>query len=507
MFVLTPEQMQRADRAACDRVGDVALMRTAGVRVAQMARRYVKGRRIALFAGPGNNGGDAFAAAAELAASFTCTVYAAANDAPSPAREDAIRRARASGATIEPMPRTAADASAALAECDLAIDGLFGTGARLPIPQSYRSLVEALDVVDAAVLAIDIPSGVDAASGAVEGPAVRADATVALAALKPGLLLDPGLDRVGTLWCAHIGIEARELGAQVNGYATLDDAAFLDLLPHRSADADKRAAGAPLVVAGSQQFPGAAVLCARGAARAGAGYVTVATSAAAAPALRAHLVEQVVVTYDDARPAAEVVDDLLDIASHNSAIGIGPGLPLDERTGEIVRGLVARTTLPVVADASALFHFAKHLDELRGKPLVVTPHASEFARLSGGGTVAPNERAKRLREFTQRTGIVTLLKGRTTLIDDGSTLHLNTTGTSALATAGTGDVLTGIIATLLAQGLSPLDAARAGAYWHGLAGQWCARRRPVGVVAGDLPKALAAAVPPRPKASDLIRVL
>jgi NAD(P)H-hydrate epimerase len=148
------------------------------------------------------------------------------------------------------------------------------------------------------------------------------------------------------------------------------------------------------------------------------------------------------------------------------------------------------TALPMVADASALFHLAKHLPEFTQKPLVLTPHAGEFARLSGKGTVEPKERLPRLRAFVAEYGIATLLKGRTTLISDRTTVHVNPTGTAALATAGTGDVLTGIIATLLSQGLTPLDAARAGAFWHGLAGSCAAADRPVGVIASDVAAAL-----------------
>jgi NAD(P)H-hydrate epimerase len=138
---------------------------------------------------------------------------------------------------------------------------------------------------------------------------------------------------------------------------------------------------------------------------------------------------------------------------------------------------------------------SKHLDLLRGNRCVVTPHAGEFARLSGRGTIAPGTRVERIREFVDRTGITTLLKGSDTLIYDGTTIHINPTGTNALATAGTGDVLSGIIATLLAQGLSPVDAARAGAYWHGLAGQRTAEKRRVGVIASDVAEALGEALP------------
>jgi NAD(P)H-hydrate epimerase len=241
-----------------------------------------------------------------------------------------------------------------------------------------------------------------------------------------------------------------------------------------------------------------------GAARAGAGYVTTATPAPAATALRTHLIEQVVITIDPQSDAQTAIDNLLDVAKRNSSVAVGPGLSLDDRTGEIVRGFVKACDLPIVADASALFHFAKNLEMLRGKRIVLTPHEGEFARLSGKGTVKEEERVERLREFVDRTGITTLLKGQATLIYDGTTMHVNTTGTSALATAGTGDVLTGIIATLLSQGLAPVDAARAGAYWHGLAAKHAASIRPRGVIARDVYESLAAALPKAPSGDQVL---
>ena len=352
-----------------------------------------------------------------------------------------------------------------------------------------------LDARERTVLAIDIPSGIDALTGAVAGDAVRATLTVTLAAAKPGLLLEPAREYVGELVCADIGIPEATLAAQPRSFAALDDAAFLELLPRRAADTDKRGAGAPLIVAGSAQFPGAAILCARAAARAGAGYVTVATPGSAATALRAHLVEQVVVELSDAAEPEAIAQELVDISRRNGAVAIGPGLGLDERTAKIFRLFLEANRLPIVVDASGLFHLSKHLDLLRERPCVVTPHAGEFARLSGLGTIAPGTRVERIREFVNRTKITTLLKGSDTLIYDGSTVHINTTGSNALATAGTGDVLTGIIATLLSQGLSPVQAACAGAYWHGLAGREAARKRGVGVVAGDVVNALSDALP------------
>jgi ADP-dependent NAD(P)H-hydrate dehydratase / NAD(P)H-hydrate epimerase len=495
IYVLTPDAMRTVDAQAIASVGEDALMRNAGRCIAEALRAMAGPEKpIVAFAGPGNNGGDAFAALAELSPVYECTIAADMAGRRSEGRAAAEARAAAAGVRVRPLPSDEREALALLEDA-IGVDGLFGTGARLPLPDAYRHLSRALDARRSLVLAIDIPSGVDALTGAVTDDAVRATATVTLAAVKPGLLLEPAREHAGELWCGRIGIDDATLAAQPREFAALDDEAFLRLLPRRAADTEKRSAGAPLVIAGSAQFPGAAVLCARGAARAGAGYVTVATSSSAANLLRAHLVEQVVVELSDTASPEAIAQELVEVSKRNGAVAIGPGLGLDDRTGQIFARFLQANQLPIVVDASGLFHLSKRLELLRGKPCIVTPHAGEFARLSGRGTIAPGTRVERIREFVDRTGITTLLKGSDTLIYDGSVVHINPTGTNALATAGTGDVLTGIIATLLAQGLAPVDAARAGAYWHGLAGQRAQEQRRVGVVAGDVAEALGAALP------------
>ena len=481
MIVLTPAEMREADAQACSELGDVALMRSAGKAIALVARRYLARGRIVAFAGPGNNGGDAFAALAELPG-FERAIYAQSASTPSAARADAEARARAAGVRVLPFPENETQAREAMQDAQIVIAGLLGTGARLPLPPEFQMLVRALDAHAVSVIAIDLPAGVDGTSGTLVQPALRPRATVQLGAVKSGVLLAPR-EHTGEIAIADIGMPKAILESHARTYAALDDAQLFAMLPQRKAGDDKRSAGAPLVIAGSQQFPGAAVLCAMGAARAGAGYVTVATPRDAAPAIRMHLLEQVVVTIESA-------DDLLEVAARSSSIAIGPGLGLDDETGEIVREILRRAELPIVADASALFHLAKYLEPLRGRRIVVTPHAGEFARLSGKGTIAQGKRESRLREFVDRTGITTLLKGEPTLIYGGGKMHVNTSGTPALATAGTGDVLTGIIATLLAQGLSIEDAACAGAYWHGMAAQRASRMRPRGVIARDVYESL-----------------
>ncbi len=507
MRVLTAEQMRAADAAAVAerggdaRGGDVALMHAAGAALAEaLCVLAPSARRLIAFAGPGNNGGDAYAAFAEYAAASPCerVVYAQPVSALSAARRDAQDRAHAAGVVTRPFPRNADEARAAIDQADLVLDAIYGTAGRRDLSDELRTVIDALAQSEARVLAVDVPTGIDATTGEIGSCAVRAEVTVTLGAPKLGLLLEPGRSYAGRIFVGDLPLG--DALARVDGmsFAALADAEFLALLPRRSAQSDKREAGAPLVLAGSEQFPGAGVLCAYGAARAGAGYVTVASSGPATAALRAHLIEQVVVAYDES-DIARAIDDLLDLTKRSNAVGLGPGLSLSDATGAIVRGFIEKLDRPFVADASALFHLGKHLDILRNKQCVVTPHAGEFARLSGEGTLAPGSHVARLRSFVARTGVTTLLKGNATLIDDGTTMHVNVTGTNALATAGTGDVLTGMIATLLAQGLSPVDAARAGAYWHGLAGQRAQRERRVGVIAGDVAQALGAALPQRPQ--------
>ncbi|HEY0797598.1 MAG TPA: NAD(P)H-hydrate dehydratase [Candidatus Baltobacteraceae bacterium] len=503
--VLTAQAMHELDAAAVARDGEVELMRRAGKAIAQLVRAMCSHGRIVALAGYGNNGGDALAALAELDASYERIAIAFdPGERVSDARRDALARARARGVTI--IAASDAARETYLTRPHFFLDGLLGVGARAGMSDDLRRLTGALNRSGGTVLALDVPTGVDATTGVAEDDAVVAAATIAIGAMKLGLLLEPARPYVGALWLDDIGMSAPALATSTSPeYFALDEASAHALLPRRKAEGDKRTSGAPLVIAGSEQFPGAAVLCTHAAARAGAGYVTLATPRSAAQSIRAHLIEQVVVPFDESN-SERATQEILDVAKRCSSIAIGPGLGLDENIGTIVRSVISATSLPLVIDASGLFHLAKHLDILRGKLAVLTPHAGEFARLSGGGSVTPTTRLTRLRAFVGEHGIVTLLKGQATLIDDGRRVAVNVTGTSALATAGTGDVLTGIIATLLAQGLSPFDAATLGAYWHGLAGQFAARQRPIGVIAGDLPEVLADSAPQRRTLSAPLRI-
>ncbi len=491
--VLLPEQLRSLDAASCERVGEIALMRTAGERIAACIDDLLpRGGRVVALAGPGNNGGDAFAALASLERQHERIVLELPSAKRSAARADAEECAAKSG--VRRIAWSDIDArNAALSRAELFVDGIYGSGARLPLDATACDAIAALAAHRVPCVAIDLPTGLDTGSGAVPGISVRAHVTVALGALVPAHLLDPARAFVGKLILADIGFPPDLLSALPARFVTLDGASARAAMPQRDERADKRSAGSLLAIAGSEQFPGAAVLCARAAARAGAGYVTVAAPAAAVPALRAHLIEEIVVALpDDPREASAILHDL---EKRHSALAIGPGLGLSENVGNLVRDRLRATTLPAVVDASALFHLAKHLDILRGRTAILTPHEGEFARLSGEGSVREGTRVERLRSFVERTGVTTLLKGRDTLVDDGRTTAINPSGTNALATAGSGDVLTGAIAALLAQGCTPFTAGALGAFWHGRAGQAAERQRRIGVTAGDIIEALGNALP------------
>jgi len=499
MRVVDAAQMRSLDAYVMRRLGETELMRRAGIGIAEVLRSRASGGHVVGFAGPGDNGGDVFALCAELAGSARCTILA--HDAPrlSPARRAAEEHARATGVQMLPFPTSRAAVQSMLVDATLLLDGMLGIGAR-PDTTAFAEVIAAINETALPVCAVDIPTGIDATDGTVSAAgAVRAAITCTLGRPKTGLFSETARAYIGELWLIDIGTTDADIDAVIaeaaeRRYTVLTPRAFIDALPQRAPLVDKRSAGAPLLVAGSSAFPGAAVLSARGAARAGAGYVTVVTPQHAVSVLQSHLLEQVVVGLETS-DAASAIACILQSAQRAQALAIGPGIDREPQMGAILRGVLEQTTLPVVIDAGALEHLADHLHLLRDRACVITPHEGEFARLTRTEPGSPQTRRARLRAFVDRTGITTLLKGNVTLIDDGRTMYFNPTGTPALATAGTGDVLTGMIATLLAQGCSPLHAASLAAYWHGLAGQVAARRRRVGVIAGDLPDLLARALP------------
>jgi ADP-dependent NAD(P)H-hydrate dehydratase / NAD(P)H-hydrate epimerase len=444
----------------------------------------VYGSRIVVLAGSGDNGGDALYAAALLAGHGAAVVAVAAGDRVHDEGAAALRGA--GGRLLAAGDGTAADA---LGRADLIIDGLLGIGGRggLREPAArLAGLTEAARGDGAVVVAVDLPSGVDAGTGEVAGPAVRADVTVTFGTWKPGLLIDPGASHAGTVELIDIGL-GPSLGAPAASALQADDVAAI--LPRPSAESDKYRRGVLGVLAGSEQYTGAAVLATGSAIHGGAGMVRLVSAEAALAAARQHWPELVMTPADAGRPAESIKG-----AGRVQAWAAGPGMG----TGDDAAGLLAAvlaTDLPVLVDADGITILAAHRDLLRrSAPTLITPHAGELARLTGAdrGSIE----ARRLEHATAAAaelGITVLLKGSTTVIaEPDGTVWVNSTGSAWLATAGSGDVLSGLAGALLAQGIAPAPAAAAAAYLHGIAGRLASRDAPIG--ASDLIAALPEAI-------------
>ncbi|MFP5377761.1 MAG: NAD(P)H-hydrate dehydratase [Acidimicrobiia bacterium] len=430
--VLTPEEMGEVDRAAPEPVE--VLVARAGAAVARAAVRLMGGaygRRVVVVAGKGNTGADGRLAA------------------------DRLRRAGVRVTVVE-----ASAAPAALPACDLVVDAAYGTGFR----GDYRAPAPP---PGAPVLAVDIPSGVDGLTGEAGEGAVRARATVTFAALKPGLLLGAGRDRAGTVEVVDIGLDVTGAGAHL-----VEDADVR--VPPRGRDAHKWQS-AVFVAAGSPGMTGAALLAGRAALRAGAGNVRLGVPGADVALLP--LAEMVGV----ALPARGWADAVLEASSRCRALVTGPGLGREEASVAQVRRLLEGAGLPAVVDADGLA--AVGGGEAPGAPpRVLTPHDGEYGRLSGSPPGA--DRMAAARALAGRTKAVVLLKGPTTVVaaPDG-TVRLAASGRPQLATAGSGDVLSGMIGAFLARGLGGLDAASFAAHAHGAA---AALGPAEGLVAGDV---------------------
>lgn len=462
LALLTPAEMARADEMAGN---GPALMEAAGRAVARAIQSRFRPCRVLVLAGPGNNGGDGYVAARHLErAGWDAAVAPLAPPRPG---SDAAAAASSWRGPVRGL------VAAEVARAGLVVDALFGAGLARPLDPA---LAELLGGVAAPLVAVDMPSGVCGATGAVRGFAPQAALTVTFFRRKPGHLLNPGRDLCGEVVLADIGLPARVL--ETIGPRAFANGPALWSLPRPGAATHKHSRGHVVVLCGAQ-MPGAARLAARAARRAGAGLVTLACmEPGLAPGLR--LAEPGLLVSE--APLGALMDSL-----PRAVFLAGPGLPPDAATRAALHALRAAGRA-LLLDAGALTACAGAPELLAGATLL-TPHAGEFARVFG----PPGEdRPAALRAAAARSGAVVLLKGSDTLIaaPDGR-LVVNHGAPPWLATGGTGDVLAGIAAALLAQGMPPLEAAAAAAWWHGAA----ARHMGPALLAEDLPEALAAARP------------
>ncbi|GAA2447862.1 NAD(P)H-hydrate dehydratase [Streptomyces lavendulocolor] len=458
------ETVRAAEAELMARLPDGALMQRAAAGLAAACAGLlgrVYGARVVLLVGSGDNGGDALYAGARLArrgAGVSAVLLGPR------AHEGGLAALRAAGG------RVVEDPSAALERADLVMDGITGIGGRGGLRPEAARVVRAARDSGAVLVAVDLPSGVDADTGEVAGEAVHADATVTFGAYKPGLLIDPGRERAGALRLVGIGLS---LPPEPDVEA-LQHADVARLLPVPVGESDKYRRGVVGIVAGSARYPGAAVLAVTGALRGGAGAVRYVGPAG--DAVLARHPETLV----HAGPPAK--------AGRVQAWVIGPGLGDTPGVDDVLG-----SDVPVLVDADGLRHLDPAAVRARPAPTVLTPHAGEAAALLGTAREdVESRRLEAVRELAGRYGATVLLKGSTTLVASaGGPVRVNPTGTPWLATAGSGDVLSGLAGSLLAAGLAPRDAASVGAYLHGLAARRASRDAPVAAhdVADALPGA------------------
>ena len=518
MEILTSQQMRNVDRRATSRFGlpERVLMENAGLglfHVLQEIEPDLRARRILLLCGRGNNGGDTFVLARHLhnhGVAFAAVLFG---------RRDEIRGS--AGANLKALERVGVvplevragpdwkAARKALASSDLIVDGILGTGQSRRVAGLLAQVFEDVNSSRAEVVAVDIPSGLSGDSNEVPGPCIRADHTVTFARPKVPHLFPPAEPMCGVLHVADIGIPREAVVAEKADLDLMDAAELAPLVPRRRPDSHKGDYGHALVIAGSRGKGGAARLASLGALRAGCGLVTAAIPAG----LQAGFVSRAMEVMTEGLPetsdgtlAASGLPRLLQLLEGKQAVAVGPGLTTHPETQRLVREVVARARVPLVLDADGVNAFAGS-DELlsgRKRPLVLTPHPGEMGRLVGAtGREVQSLRLSLAREFARRHACHLVLKGHRTLVATPSgRVHVNPTGNPGMATGGSGDVLTGLLAGLLAQGIDTTAAAELAVYLHGLAGDLAAQQ--VGeapLIARDIlqhfPAALMRLKPPR----------
>ena len=480
------------------------LMESAGRAVAEvvLAERGAQPGPVLVVCGTGNNGGDGFVAARHLALLGVPVRVAAVGDAKALHGDAAAnaKRLERLGVRIEgPRFRTAG--------VSVIVDALFGTGLERPVTGAAAAAIRRIAGARPAarVVAVDLPSGLDADTGAVHGSAVAADVTVTLGLPKLGLALEPGRSLAGRIVVARIGIADQAPGAAAAAELWRARAAARHL-PERPAAGHKGSFGHVLVVAGSRGKAGAAALAAEGAARAGAGLVTVACPAGINEILQLKRTETMTAPVPDTAEgglAASALGPILALARERDVVALGPGLGREAETQKLVRDVAARVAAPLVIDADGLFAFAAEVAALKARKgaTILTPHPGEAARLLATTPAAINgDRVGAARRLAAAAASVVLLKGAATVIagPDGR-VAVNPTGGPVLGSGGTGDVLTGVVAALVGQGLAAFEAAALGAWLHGAAGdRLAARRGRSGVLAGELAAEL-------PEAAEALR--
>ena len=485
MKVVTSEEMRSIDRRTIAEYGvsSAVLMERAGLAVAERIRGLFERRKVIVISGGGNNGGDGIVAARNLF-NWGWNVRVLLLSRENKLSPDCRVQYRTAKKMKVPMEFRTGISGADLHSA-LVVDAIFGTGINKAVRPPVSDIISLLNRSEAPVLSVDIPSGISADNGRVMGEAVRADYTVTFGLPKIGHLLYPGAEYTGKLFIEDIGFPEGLLSPESLYIQTVerDDAALL--VPARPADSHKGEYGHVLVIAGSRGRTGAALMTAKACLRSGAGLVTIGVPETLADIFQARVTEEMVILLPDRGDgtlSVKASGEILRFVSERAdVLAIGPGIGISADNTRIMRELIKKSAAPMVIDADGINSIKGDAGILRKakSPVILTPHTGEMARLlkaDGADESAERNAIERGRvalslSFSEKNGVYLVLKGAPTLVaEPGGKLFINTTGNPGMATAGSGDVLTGIISAFLGQQLNPLDASVLGTYLHGLAG-------------------------------------
>ncbi|MDH3997810.1 MAG: NAD(P)H-hydrate dehydratase [Desulfuromonadales bacterium] len=509
MKVLTAQQMQAVDRRAIFEIGipGVVLMENAGRGVVEaiMARYHAHQPMGAIvLAGKGNNGGDGYVVARLLQDrgwSVTTVVLAERSSIAGDAVVNLNALDKCGGEIVfAPDEKSLQNVLSQLSPTGVLVDALFGTGLSKAVMGHYAQAIAWLNQRCEPVVAVDIPSGVDASTGRLPGECVQAEVTITFAFPKIGQVSYPGAGLVGELVTVDIGIPTIVAEQAAAECELLDDAIAASLLPQRDSDGHKGRFGHLLVVAGSTGKGGAAIMAAQSGLRGGAGLVTLACPQSVQPVLAGQLIEVMTAPLEDfgGEVSLQAYEAIVALCADKQALAIGPGIGLGDEPKALARRLLQDTTLPLVIDADGLSAIEGHLEILarRQGATVLTPHPGEMARLCGVTSEAvQQDRYTLARDFAVEHKVVLVLKGARTLIacPDGQ-VYVNPCGHAGMASGGMGDVLTGLVGSLLAQGLEAFNAAALAVYLHGFAAdRLLGQFGDAGLLATDLMRELPAA--------------
>ncbi len=506
MKAVTAEQMREIDRLTSTEIGipSIVLMENAAREVSKICLRELAGipnPKVIIFAGNGNNGGDGFALARILNdLGVDCEIAFLFNK--SKFSEDAETNYKIAEKCGLRIITGFTEAVIETGRADIVIDAVFGTGISRPIEGIYADMVEMINNYAKKVISIDIPSGVSSDNGRIMGCAVKADITVTFALPKIGMLLYPGASYCGKIEIVNISIQPSTIEKMNIKTAFLDRNDVCDIIPERKKRTNKGTYGRLFVIAGSNDMTGAVALCCKGAFRAGAGLVYACTVRSGINVVQQLVPEAVVMPLSEYEGKVRYEcyeDDIRDKISNASAIAVGPGLGMSDEVSRFVKKLITEADVPFVIDADGLNAIADDPSILMGLKYmpIVTPHPGEMSRLTGlsvGEILADTVNVAR--DFAEKYNSVVVLKDARSVIaaPDGRVI-INVTGNPAMSTGGSGDVLTGIIASFIAQKIDPFLAASAGAYIHGLSGDISKEKLGTyGVMAGDIAENTALAI-------------